>query len=172
MRAFPGISSFLKKYDLELGRDLIPVRPAAHYMMGGVRTDLSGRTTLPGLYAAGEVACTGVHGANRLASNSLAGRTGLRGARGRGNPAGRVFRRWRPASRKPNLQPRRMNLRSELPQPHIGDAGTSAKSDVAACWSVARCGRTRRHAVGAGCDAPSASGCFHPGSVELRNLHT
>ncbi len=68
---FPGISSFLKKYNLELGRDLIPVRPAAHYMMGGVRTDLSGRTTLPGLYAAGEVACTGVHGANRLASNSL-----------------------------------------------------------------------------------------------------
>ena len=68
---FPGISAFLKKYGLELGRDLIPVRPAAHYLMGGVRTDLSGRTTLPGLYAAGEVACTGVHGANRLASNSL-----------------------------------------------------------------------------------------------------
>ncbi len=68
---FPGISSFLKKYGLQLGRDLIPVRPAAHYLMGGVRTDLSGRTTLPGLYAAGEVACTGVHGANRLASNSL-----------------------------------------------------------------------------------------------------
>ena len=68
---FPGISSFLRKYDLELSRDLIPVRPAAHYLMGGVRTDLSGRTSLPGLYAAGEVACTGVHGANRLASNSL-----------------------------------------------------------------------------------------------------
>ena len=68
---FPGISSFLARYGLELSRDLIPVRPAAHYLMGGVRTDLSGRTTLPGLYAAGEVACTGVHGANRLASNSL-----------------------------------------------------------------------------------------------------
>ena len=68
---FPGISSFLQKYGLDLSRDLIPVRPAAHYLMGGVRTDLSGRTTLPGLYAAGEVACTGVHGANRLASNSL-----------------------------------------------------------------------------------------------------
>lgn len=68
---FPGISAFLQRYGLELGRDLIPVRPAAHYLMGGVRTDLSGRTTLPGLYAAGEVACTGVHGANRLASNSL-----------------------------------------------------------------------------------------------------
>jgi L-aspartate oxidase len=68
---FPGISAFLAKYGLELGRDLIAVRPAAHYLMGGVRTDVHGRTTLPGLYAAGEVACTGVHGANRLASNSL-----------------------------------------------------------------------------------------------------
>ena len=68
---FPGISAFLAKYQLQLGRDLIPVRPAAHYLMGGVKTDVQGRTSLPGLYAAGEVACTGVHGANRLASNSL-----------------------------------------------------------------------------------------------------
>ncbi len=68
---FPGISAFLEKYHLELGRDLIPVRPAAHYLMGGVKTDVQGRTSLPGLYAAGETACTGVHGANRLASNSL-----------------------------------------------------------------------------------------------------
>ena len=68
---FPGISKFLAKYRLELGRDLIPVRPAAHYLMGGVKTDVQGRTSLPGLYAAGEAACTGVHGANRLASNSL-----------------------------------------------------------------------------------------------------
>ncbi len=68
---FPGISAFLAAYSLELGRDLIPVRPAAHYLMGGIRTDVDGRTSLPGLYAAGEAACTGVHGANRLASNSL-----------------------------------------------------------------------------------------------------
>lgn len=70
-RRFPGISSFLAQYNLDLSCDLVPVRPAAHYLMGGVRTDLHGRTSLPGLYAAGEVACTGVHGANRLASNSL-----------------------------------------------------------------------------------------------------
>ena len=70
-KRFPGISAFLAKYGLDLGRDLIHVRPAAHYLMGGVKTDLFGRTTLPGLYAAGEAACTGVHGANRLASNSL-----------------------------------------------------------------------------------------------------
>ena len=68
---FPGISAFLARYSLDLERDLIPVRPAAHYLMGGVRTDLHGRTAVRGLYAAGEVACTGVHGANRLASNSL-----------------------------------------------------------------------------------------------------
>ena len=68
---FPGISRFLASHGLDLRRDQIPVRPAAHYLMGGIRTDLSGRTTLRGLYAAGEAACTGVHGANRLASNSL-----------------------------------------------------------------------------------------------------
>ncbi len=68
---FPGISAFLAQYGLDLRRDLIPVRPAAHYLMGGIRTDLGGRTSIAGLYAAGEAACTGVHGANRLASNSL-----------------------------------------------------------------------------------------------------
>ena len=68
---FPGISAFLAGYSLDLARDPIPVRPAAHYLMGGIKTDLAGRTNLTGLYAAGEAACTGVHGANRLASNSL-----------------------------------------------------------------------------------------------------
>ncbi len=70
-KRFPGINAFLSQYGLDLARDLIPVRPAAHYLMGGIRTDLAGRTSLCGLYAAGEAACTGVHGANRLASNSL-----------------------------------------------------------------------------------------------------
>lgn len=70
-RRFPGISAFLARYGLDFHRDLIPVRPAAHYLMGGIQTDLDGRTSLRGLYAAGEAACTGVHGANRLASNSL-----------------------------------------------------------------------------------------------------
>jgi L-aspartate oxidase len=68
---FPRIYQTCKQYGLDITRDLIPIRPAAHYSMGGVRTDLDGRTSLPGLYAAGEAACTGVHGANRLASNSL-----------------------------------------------------------------------------------------------------
>jgi L-aspartate oxidase len=70
-KRFPGITAFLAQHGLDLSRDLIPVRPAAHYLMGGIRTDLHGHTNLAGFYAAGEVACTGVHGANRLASNSL-----------------------------------------------------------------------------------------------------
>jgi L-aspartate oxidase len=68
---FPLISEACRRAGLDLATDRIPVGPAAHYAMGGVVTDLDGRTTLPGLFAAGEVACTGVHGANRLASNSL-----------------------------------------------------------------------------------------------------
>ena len=69
---FPTIArGVCRGVGLDLARDPLPVGPAAHYMMGGVDTDLMGRTSLPGLFAAGEVACTGVHGANRLASNSL-----------------------------------------------------------------------------------------------------
>jgi L-aspartate oxidase len=68
---FPTIVASCRAAGVEPATDLIPVAPAAHYASGGVRTDLSGQTSIPGLYACGEVACTGVHGANRLASNSL-----------------------------------------------------------------------------------------------------
>jgi L-aspartate oxidase len=70
-RRFPTIVARLAEHGFDLAEDLVPVAPAQHYHSGGVLTDLAGRTSLPGLYAAGETACTGVHGANRLASNSL-----------------------------------------------------------------------------------------------------
>jgi L-aspartate oxidase len=68
---FPNVVSALRRAGIDPERELIPVAPAAHYMMGGVATDADARTTLPSLYAVGECACTGLHGANRLASNSL-----------------------------------------------------------------------------------------------------
>lgn len=70
-RKFRHVYTTCLQYGLDIMQQRVPITPAAHYFMGGIRTDLSGRTSLPGLYAAGEVASTGVHGANRLASNSL-----------------------------------------------------------------------------------------------------
>ena len=71
MRRFPGIAKVCKGFGLDIRTDLIPIRPGAHYMIGGVTVDEHGQTTMPGLWAAGEVTSSGLHGANRLASNSL-----------------------------------------------------------------------------------------------------
>ncbi len=68
---FPNVVSALRRAGIDPEHELVPVAPAAHYMMGGIATDLDGRATLPGLFAVGECSCTGLHGANRLASNSL-----------------------------------------------------------------------------------------------------
>ena len=68
---FPQLAELMDQFDIDISKDLIPVHPAAHYMVGGVKVDEDAHTSLPGLYAVGEVACTGLHGANRLGSNSL-----------------------------------------------------------------------------------------------------
>ena len=90
---FPRIYGTCLRYGIDLERQAVAVAPAAHYAMGGIRTDLDGRTNLPRLYAAGEAACTGVHGANRLASNSLLEGV-VFGAR-----AGRAMLEWAAANR-------------------------------------------------------------------------
>lgn len=101
-RRFPNLLSELAGFDLDPERDLIPVHPAAHYTIGGVRTDLDGRTNLPGLFACGETACNGIHGANRLASNSLL--------------EGLVFgRRAGLAAAAPGTSPTPLKIISEIP---------------------------------------------------------
>jgi len=99
-KRLPRVYSTCMQYNLDITEDVIPVRPAAHYAVGGVRTDLDGKTSVPGLYAAGEAAVTGVHGANRLPSNSLLEAI-VFGAR-----AGKAMRDDLKAARKHGSEPR------------------------------------------------------------------
>jgi L-aspartate oxidase len=98
---FPTIYETCLKHGIDITKEPIPVVPAAHYQCGGVRTDLHGETSVRGLYAIGEAACTGLHGANRLASNSLlealvlAHRAAAKATRGRHEPATFDLPEWR-----------------------------------------------------------------------------
>lgn len=153
---FPRIFQTCLRYGVDISRQPAPVRPAAHYAMGGVRTDLEGRASLAGLFAAGEVACTGVHGANRLASNSLLEGV-VFGAR-----AGRAMR--------------------ELASPTLPSAGQAAPFDAPLAsageirqfaWDrcgIVRCGDGLREAV-ARLEAHSGgSGTVTRERAEVRNL--
>ena len=110
-RRFPMIAEACQRVGFDLARDRIPVRPAAHYIMGGVETDTRGHTSIPGQFAAGEVACTGVHGANRLASNSLLEGLVFGAAAGRAMRACVTERRHR----TPQVTPRRPEPPGALP---------------------------------------------------------
>ncbi|GAA1754618.1 L-aspartate oxidase [Kocuria aegyptia] len=139
-RRFPTIDAALRAHGIDWSREPVPVTPAAHYLMGGVATDGLGRTTVPGLYAVGECAATGVHGANRLASNSL-----LEGAVFGARVAGALQADTLRADRSGDVAPARLVLpgRVEL-LPAAGGSGIPASFD--------------RQAVPFGGDAEPAAG--------------
>ena len=114
---FPGIAKVCRGFGLDIAKDRIPVRPGAHYMVGGVTVDMQGRTTLPGLWAAGEVTSSGLHGANRLASNSLIEGLVYGALCGRG--AAGAIRGMSPSLAAPNLS-------SRIPREETGDNLDSA----------------------------------------------
>jgi L-aspartate oxidase len=153
---FPRIHETCLRYGVDLEREPAPVAPAAHYAMGGVHTDLDGRTNLPRLYAAGEAACTGAHGANRLASNSLLEGV-VFGAR-----AGRAMREWA-TTQKPA---------PGIAAESLGSAATAAEIRALA-WD--RCGIVRDAAgLQAACrwlEAAERPGAVAPQSAEIRNMH-
>lgn len=166
---FPTIDRAVRERGLDWTREPIPVAPAAHYLMGGVVTDLDGRTSLPGLYAAGEVAHTGVHGANRLASNSLlegavfGARAGSATARSLTAPY-TTTQRFTPAaartgSRSSEHQNLRRRVRRELPELMWREAGLS-RTEAGLARAAARIDGWLR-------ELPEAT---DPDGIEARNL--
>jgi L-aspartate oxidase len=114
---FPSIAQALARFEIDPAKDLIPVNPAAHYMIGGVQTDIEGRTDVPGLYAVGEASCSMLHGANRLASNSLLEAVIL------GRAAGRAAREMHSASNAWGIPPRNgpAQIVSDIPLSEQGE---------------------------------------------------
>jgi L-aspartate oxidase len=142
---FPTVAEICRQVGLDLATDPIPVGPAAHYLMGGVDTDDWGRTSIPGLFAAGETACTGVHGANRLASNSLLEGLvfGARAAEAMQQPAqAAVLKADRMEAGGSRLEPP-----AAAPCPEEGALSTAAVRDL--MWRAAGLLRTRLDLQGA-----------------------
>ena len=123
---FPNVVGALREAGLDPATELVPVAPAAHYGMGGIVADLDGATTVPGLYAVGESSCTGLHGANRLASNSLTRVLRLRGAR-------RARRRRPSRAARPATRRRRppWSRRAPRPAPRCGATPASCATPPA-----------------------------------------
>ncbi len=172
-RRFPVIAAECRARGFDVPREPIPVVPAAHYSCGGVVTDLDGRSTLPGLFAAGEVACTGVHGANRLASNSLLEALvwGHRAAAAVAaqlaqapEPAGDVVAFRPPAERRPHDPARIDALRRELQELMWADAGI-VRGDRRLAEAQARLERMRAEV-----EAEYRREAPWPELAELRNL--
>ncbi len=135
---FPAIYRDCLTFDIDITKDLIPVRPSAHYYIGGVKVDAFGRTSVPGLFAVGEVACSGLHGANRLGSNSLLEGLVL-GARA-GTLAGEEFARG-----PRNAHPQALTSRLEEPKRGEIDLGDVENSLRALMWRAAGIERDQAH---------------------------
>lgn len=163
---FPRIYSTCLEHNIDITVDLVPVRPAAHYLMGGVRTDLHGRTSLRGLYAAGETACTGVHGANRLASNSLL--------------EGLVFGARAGTAMREELTEGRAKAGVLTVAPAAGSAATDTEQFIRdiqqLMWNKAGIVRCRQGLAGAVHQLETAAEClplpFSRRNCEARNIHT
>jgi L-aspartate oxidase len=178
-KRFPRIYSTCLSYGLDLASDLAPVSPAAHFTMGGVKTDLWGRTSVAGLYAAGETAATGVHGANRLASNSLleglvfgarAGIDMMKDVPGSKKNAGHLPgvpapKNWNNSSVK--------SAEKAKPKPAASSGLTQLKELMWKCAGILRSGKELKTAIEAlrtmGIPQSGRNGRF---DHELRNLHT
>jgi L-aspartate oxidase len=159
LKRFPTIVERCREAGVDPATELVPVVPAAHYASGGVRTDLHGRTDVPGLYACGEVACTGVHGANRLASNSL-----LEGLVFAGR-IGADLERSLPPQREP-LEPQEQGL---LLDPSVrGDLGRTMSEGAGVLRSRASLARTAQRLDDLGGHTSAAPG---PAAWEATGLH-